>query len=957
MQRPDKRSHDSEEPHDTALIPRPTSSLSVARAEALSEALSGTAVTKRQKVDEDTVVGRGPGHTFDRSVACDNARVQYGDTYNVSYHRAAEPEPQDSGWPQAMAALRYPQMELRRQTVRDAHTGTCGWIFKKGEYTNWCDTEQIPLHHGFLWIKSKPGAGKSTLMKFLLESMEQQSSPAEAVISFFFNARGDQLEHSLEGMYRQLLHQLLTRVERLQSLISASEITVLSPLDWPPPLLENLFKKCVMGLGQVRVTCFIDALDECPESKIRDLVEFFENLGECAAAKSIGFRVCFSSRHYPNVTLEKCQHLMLDDQGGHQHDIAAYVKSKLRLSKSKTNDEIKADVQKRAQGVFLWVVLVVKRLNEDLDRGNVHHLQSRLKAIPDGLEALFRVRLTGDDDEMLRMMQWMMYARGTLTQKELYFGVHAGRLAHPEPWDRNEITSEVMNRFIVNCSRGMIESTKQVHPRTQFIHESVRDYPSGGGLELLAPQDSKNIVGASHDYLKRSCLRLLASSTFNHVPSLDRMLESDDEQAYVEAGRDLITQFPLLGYAFTHLLHHADIASRHGVDQFEFVTSFPFRIWNQVRVLMGRRPARSKTEVFAQYGCLELLKYETRPGYSLLAPAEHMLVIRTATRFLDHETLRVVIKRGEVARLSKEDQSSLIINIVLNNDLLSLQILFDSGMRLHTDESFRRALSRALSDRNAAIAQLLLDHESEVGPFTADALHNVVSRGSIDDVRALLDFGADCDARARVNPSMDDIDSSNRACLNLEIAEHLTVIEHAVLVGRADIVALLLEMQANQSTTTSQHYQFARPFYLAALLGRDASVSHLLEDKTWLARPDNTAWHDSLHAAAINGHTKTINILLTRDTNLQQTQKDTAYYKEFITTTAKRGHAQALRILLDEAPHFRFHGQGAFSDALVDAARHRNGECVKVLEERGAKPPEGGLPVLPRPRREVKRVG
>ena len=99
------------------------------------------------------------------------------------------------------------------------------------------------------------------MMKFLLESMDQQLSPDEAVISFFFNARGELLEHSLEGMYRQQLHQLLTRVERLQFIIPASEVSVLPALDWPLPLLENLFKKCVLSLGQERVTCFIDALN------------------------------------------------------------------------------------------------------------------------------------------------------------------------------------------------------------------------------------------------------------------------------------------------------------------------------------------------------------------------------------------------------------------------------------------------------------------------------------------------------------------------------------------------------------------------------------------------------------------------------------------------------------------------------------------------------------------------
>jgi hypothetical protein len=417
MQRSSKRPHDSEVTHDTALVPYQASSSSVARAEGLFE----TAVTKRQKTAEDPLVVGDSGHTFDRIIACDNARVQNGDTYNISYHGPTEPEPKGDGWPEAMESLRFPLMDVRRQIVRDAHTGTCEWILEEPEYKIWCDAEQMPHHHGFLWIKSKPGAGKSTLMKFLLESTEKQSSPGETVISFFFNARGDLLEHSLEGMYRQLLHQLLTRVPRIQSLVSAQEISNLKPLGFPRELLENTFKMGVLSIRQERVTCFIDALDECPEKDIRDLVEFFEDLGESATVKGICFRVCFSSRHYPNVSLEKCQHFVLEGQGGHEQDIAAYLVSKLRLPKSKTHKEIKAAVRERAQGVFLWVVLVVKRLKQDLDHGDIQHLRSRLDDVPDGLDALFRDTLTPtskDDGKLMQILQWMMYARGSLTRED-----------------------------------------------------------------------------------------------------------------------------------------------------------------------------------------------------------------------------------------------------------------------------------------------------------------------------------------------------------------------------------------------------------------------------------------------------------------------------------------------------------------------------------------------------------
>jgi hypothetical protein len=76
----------------------------------------------------------------------------------------------------------------------------------------------------------------------------------------------------------------------------------------------------------------------------------------------------------------------------------------------------------------MWVVLVVKKLKRDVDRGVIKHLRSRLDEAPDGLDALFRdtLRITGDNDGMMiNLMQWMLYARQALTHEELYFGVHS----------------------------------------------------------------------------------------------------------------------------------------------------------------------------------------------------------------------------------------------------------------------------------------------------------------------------------------------------------------------------------------------------------------------------------------------------------------------------------------------------------------------------------------------------
>ncbi|TGO31110.1 hypothetical protein BPAE_0001g00040 [Botrytis paeoniae] len=65
---------------------------------------------------------------------------------------------------------------------------------------------------GILWIKGKPGSGKSTLMEFLLRDFEKQAHYQKSIqLSFFLHGRGNTLQKSRLGMFRSLLHQLLLR--------------------------------------------------------------------------------------------------------------------------------------------------------------------------------------------------------------------------------------------------------------------------------------------------------------------------------------------------------------------------------------------------------------------------------------------------------------------------------------------------------------------------------------------------------------------------------------------------------------------------------------------------------------------------------------------------------------------------------------------------------------------------
>ncbi|KAI8626193.1 ankyrin [Xylariaceae sp. FL1651] len=557
--------------------------------------------------------------------------------------------------------LSFEGIDSRYMTHRTAHSKTCQWLPQHSLYKLWLDPAQLDTHHGFLWIRGKPGTGKSVMMKYLFQSTRRNKRNC-IVISFFFSARGSLLEHTTEGMYRSLLSQLLPHLPMVN--IDQDALHHLLNLDenkeWPIEALKDVLRSFVEQIKK-DLYCFVDALDECPEDEVRDMISFLEDLGTNTTNSNFKVRVCFSSRHYPYITIRYGLQLVLEDEVDHSKDMQCYIRSKLNIKQPRLRQEIEDEIVERSSRIFLWAVLVVDILNKEYDKGGDVNIRKKLRQLPKGLHQLFHDILTRDNgnlDELVLCIQWILYAKRPLRPEELYFGMKLGGDPSACPlWDQTAITLDQISRFNLNVSKGLAEVTKK-DKTVQFIHESVRDYllREKGLQTLLHHLDSPTSLseGASHDTLRDIC-----STQIFATVSIGKTPDNEDQQSWM----------PLLKYAITYILVHADSAQSSGSDQKEFLSNFPREAWIDLDNELQKHKTRRHSD---QVHLLYLLAEQNLASLIGVHPERHRALfmqqeserypspVIAAMAFGQNEAIRAIAleaARGVVSRDRHQDLS------------------------------------------------------------------------------------------------------------------------------------------------------------------------------------------------------------------------------------------------------------------------------------------------------------
>lgn len=515
-------------------------------------------------------------------------------------------------------SLSFDELCERFQNISAPHGISCRWFLSTREYNDWQKPGKHNPNSWFLWIKGKPGTGKSTLMKYLYSIRRQRQLPS-ILLSFFFNARGSKLEQSTIGCYRALLFTLLYSSESLWPCLDHLDSTGTGynlKNDWTVESLTQTFALAIQlawTQWHQPIEIWVDALDECDEDEVRKMISFFEDLAELADHQSTDLRICFASRHYPAISSAKGIDVVLERQKKRKEDIAWYIDAKIHIGAIHA-DDIKAELLRKCSGIFLWVVLVVDILNREYDRGNVMTLRKRLDQIPPDLHAVFESILTKDNNNMeetIRCLQILLYSTRPLKPQELF--VATVRAVEPraplQEWDiyRPPMSPKDLQRWVDNTSRGLAQATphrEQTLPKltrdshraglsfkydasVQFIHESVRDFLFGKSSTKYQWTGLSNFgtFGTAHEMLKGLCMGQIIAA--DHL--VDQLV---DQRVDFATRRD---EYPFLAYAITNVLVHAEYACEAGVSQEDFLRIFPLPRWLSLWRIFGASTADPPT--------------------------------------------------------------------------------------------------------------------------------------------------------------------------------------------------------------------------------------------------------------------------------------------------------------------------------------------------------------------------
>ncbi|KAK3382752.1 hypothetical protein B0T24DRAFT_686933 [Lasiosphaeria ovina] len=313
-------------------------------------------------------------------------------------------------------ALKYDTMMERSNSVsddlfaieRDGDYGNAfNWILESGENPGSSEREKIAVKEarrrfegwlsssagGIFHIAGKPGSGKT---KEQLTRWSVGRGRRLKMVNFFFSMLTGGLQERFDGLYRTLLYQLLSDEPELISKVlkgpwgqaSSTKRDVNITMEEKVQAINDIFG--ANASIDVSLCIFIDGLDELRDVQVGDMMDLVNQLRAWAAPTERGVKICVASRvDWPFMSMfDREKRFVLHEIT--RYDMERFVQKRIPADKIPPSDwaHIVKEIPKKAEGVFLWVRLVVGIIRDEIADGEIPATSAILEGFLPGLEHL-----------------------------------------------------------------------------------------------------------------------------------------------------------------------------------------------------------------------------------------------------------------------------------------------------------------------------------------------------------------------------------------------------------------------------------------------------------------------------------------------------------------------------------------------------------------------------------------
>ena len=495
---------------------------------------------------------------------------------------------------QCLTSLHSPEAQNRFENIEPAYYKTYNWLFDhQVGFEDWLEGKNSS---NMYWIQGKPGSGKSTVMKFAMNHhltrrlLCTYTENFWVVAGFFFHDRGTTVQKSAEGFLREVLHQLIHHQKQLFVLIYSIFARILeqngqstnssrSLADgWTLSVLREALE--LIGrksTNEVNVCLFVDALDE-HDGNHRELVLILRSIAQLTANPAFRVRLALAGRpeNVFKTAFQGCPGFSIheyttDDIRHYAEDrIQADMPRELSIEYEEGLRNLVENIVRKAQGVFLWVRLVVSEIVEGVCEGDtMEELMALLSTIPTELGELYKRALCrssrGSLEALIRNRSeaYVMFQIAACALKPflLYEFLAAARFLTngEDPYSElQRLSEEQLERRLNSRSAGLLEVPRGRTSPVQFIHQTVKEFlTAGDGKTVIREGLSDRRLESGFGLVFRYILKLFENFTAGNL-DLDaqrfvtqsfvhytNILEWSEEQCVADSFEPTILRLPV----------------------------------------------------------------------------------------------------------------------------------------------------------------------------------------------------------------------------------------------------------------------------------------------------------------------------------------------------------------------------------------------------------------------------